>query len=205
MTVLILDNFLEMPTIVRKWAINQEYYTSKEFTEMHNKHTDWPGKRTSHVADLDIEYADIVLGKVANIAIQQYGLKNISIRSFFQLTTSDNLDSWVHQDNDTDVAAILYLNPNPPVNSGTTLYRCKNIQKWTSFMSDQQGYATLKTINALENKELYEELFEPVDIIGNVFNRLVIYKGTEYHKSNNYFGNSVEDGRLTQVFFVKGE
>ena len=205
MTVLILDNFLEMPTIVRKWATSQYYYTSKEFTEMYNKHTDWPGRRTLHVADLDKEYADIVLGKVANIAVQQYGLKNISIRSFFQLTTSDNLDSWVHQDNDTDVAAILYLNPDPPVNSGTTLYRCKNVQKWTAFMSDQQGYATLKTINALENKELYEELFEPIDIIGNVFNRLVIYKGTEYHKSNNYFGNSVEDGRLTQVFFIKGE
>ena len=52
MSVLIINNFLEMPTIVRTWAINQQYYTSKEFTQMYNKHTDWPGKRTLHVSDL---------------------------------------------------------------------------------------------------------------------------------------------------------
>jgi hypothetical protein len=57
----------------------------------------------------------------------------------------------------------------------------------------------------MENKKLFEELFEPVDIIGNVFNRLIVYKGTEYHKSNNYFGDSVENGRLTQVFFIKND
>jgi hypothetical protein len=205
MSVLIFNNFLQMPTIVRTWAINQTYYTSTEFTTMYNQHTDWPGKRTVHVADLDNEYADIVLGRLASIASNHYGLKNISIRSYFQLTTEQDGDSWVHQDNDTDVAAVLYLNKNPPTNSGTTLYHCNDVHKWTSYMSDQQGYNTLKTINTLENKQLYEQLFEPVDIIGNVFNRLIMYNGTEFHKSNNYFGNNVETGRLTQIFFIKGE
>jgi hypothetical protein len=72
-------------------------------------------------------------------------------------------------------------------------------------MSDQEGYQTLKTINRLENKQLYEELFTERDIVGNVFNRLIMYNGTEFHKSNDYFGESVADGRLTQVFFIKGE
>lgn len=205
MSVIIIDNFLEMPTLVRSWAITHNYYTAKDFSEMHGQHTDWPGRRTNHVVDLDQEYANNILGKVAKIAGSQFDLKNISIKSYFQSTIQADGDSWIHQDNDTDVAALLYLNPNPPVNSGTTLYRCNNVDKWVSFMSDQEGYKTLKTINSLENKQLYEELFTPVDIIGNVFNRLVMYRGTEYHKSNNYFGNSIADSRLTQVFFIKGE
>jgi hypothetical protein len=205
MSVIILDNFLQMPTMVRNWATTHEYYNAKQFTEMHGKHTDWPGSRSNHVVDLDREYADNVLGRVASLASSYFGIKDISIRSYFQLTTKDDGDSWVHQDNDTDVAGILYLNPNPPANSGTSLYTCNDVDKWVSFMSDQEGYNTLKTINRVENKSLYEELFTERDKIGNVFNRLVMYNGTEYHKSNDYFGDSITDGRLTQVFFIKGE
>jgi hypothetical protein len=69
-------------------------------------------------------------------------------------------------------------------------------------MKSGEGYNTLKTINRVENKALYDELFTPIDIIGNVFNRLILYPGTAYHKSNDYFGKDVNDGRLTQVFFV---
>ena len=205
MDALIINNFLVYPTIVRDWILKQQFYNAKEFSEMYDTHTDWPGRRTVHVSDLDKEYADIVLTRIASIAQSQFGLRNISIRSYFQLTTEDDGDSWVHQDNDTNLAAVLYLNPNAPLSSGTTLYRCKDIDKWSSFMADQSGYNTLKTINAKENKELYEELFDIDNVIGNVFNRLIIYKGTEFHKSNNYFGDSIENGRLTQVFFIKGE
>lgn len=202
MSVLIIDNFLEIPTIVRQWAINQEYYTAKQFSEMYGKHTDWPGKRTKHVSDLDQMYANVVLSKIANIATNHYGLKNISIRSYFQISTKEDGDSWIHQDNNVKLAAVLYLNVDAPVNSGTTLYDCKDPAQWESFMRDQEGYNILKSINRFDNKHLYDSLFEPRDIIGNKFNRLVLYPGTEYHKSNDYFGDSAQNGRLIQVFFV---
>ena len=39
-------------------------------------------------------------------------------------------------------------------------------------------------------------------MIGNVYNRLVLYRGDLFHRSlQSGFGNSVETGRLTQVFF----
>jgi hypothetical protein len=202
MSLLVLDDFLEFPTIIREWAINQEYYTAKEFTEMYGQHTDWPGRRTKHVVDLDKTYADKILTRVASIASSYFGLKNISIRSYFQLNTKADGDSWVHQDNNVKLAAILYLNPTPLVNTGTTLYHCKDVNLWESYMSTGEGYNTLKTINRVENTQLYQDLFEPKDVIGNVFNRLVLYPGTEYHKSNNYFGNTPKDGRLTQIFFI---
>lgn len=202
MSVLILDNFLEMPTIVRAWAIQQQFYTCKQFTEMHGQHTDWPGKRSKHVVDLDTDYANVILTRVANIATRYYGLTNVSIRSYFQLTTKDDGDSWVHQDNDVQLAAVLYLNPDAPINSGTTLYKCNDVGRWESLMATGEGYNILKTINRIDNKQLYETLFTAVDVVGNVFNRLILYPGSKYHKSNDYFGDSVETGRLTQVFFI---
>lgn len=202
MSILVLDNFLQFPTLIRDWATKQEFYNSKQFTEMHGQHTDWPGRRTKHVVELNKEYADNVLTRIANIANTYFGVRNVSIRSYFQLTLKEDGDSWVHQDNNVSVAAILYLNPDAPINSGTTLYRCNNISKWESFMKTGEGYNVLKTINRIENKQLYDELFEPTDVIGNVFNRLVMYPGTAYHKSNDYFGESISDGRLTQVMFI---
>lgn len=205
MSLLILDNFLPYPNVVREWAIKQRFYDSKEFTQKYGKHTDWPGRRTEHVVDLDKTYADVILSQIANIAARNFGITNVSIRSYFQLTLESDGDSWVHQDNDIDLAGLLYLNPNAPVNSGTTIYHCKDVGKWESYMSSSQGYETLKTINRVQNKQLYDELFQPIDMVGNVFNRLIMYPGNSYHKSNDYFGNSLENGRLTQVFFIKRE
>ena len=205
MSVLIRDNFLEMPTIIHKWAINQNYYTAKEFTQMNGEHTDWPGKRTKHVVELDETYANVVLSRIAMLTGNYFNVSDVSIRSYFQMSTAEDGDSWVHQDNNIDLAAVLYLTPNAPTNSGTTLYDCNDEQTWTSYMSDQEGYNKLKTINSKEDRELYESLFTPRDIVGNVFNRLVMYKGTEFHKSNNYFGDSPENARLIQVFFITGK
>jgi hypothetical protein len=204
MSALILDNFLPYADIVRSWALTHPYYTAQEFTEMYNSHTDWPGRRTLHVADLDKSYADAVLTQIANIAQQYFRVSNASIRSYFQLSTQADGDSWVHQDNDTDLAAVLYLSPDAPVTSGTTLYKCNDPAEWTSYMVDQEGYNTLKTINTVERTDLYNRLFTPVDVVGNVYNRLIMYPGITYHKSNKYFGNTLADGRLTQVFFIKG-
>jgi hypothetical protein len=41
-----------------------------------------------------------------------------------------------------------------------------------------------------------------VTVIGNVYNRLVLYRGDLFHRSIvSGFGNSIHNGRLTQVFF----
>lgn len=205
MTTMVIDNFLPYPGVVRSWALQQKFYDCKEMSQKYNCHNDWPGKRTHHVSDLDIDYANVVLTKISEIATRYYNLQNTSVSSSFQLTTKNDGDSWVHQDNDAQLAMILYLTPNPPRNSGTTIYHCKDIQKWQSYMGTQSGYETLKTINTKGDVDLYESLFEPIDIIGNVFNRLMIYPGLHFHKSNEYFGDTLENGRLTQMFFLREE
>lgn len=40
-----------------------------------------------------------------------------------------------------------------------------------------------------------------IDSVGNVYNRLVIFKGRRSHSTMNHFGKDINDGRLFQVFF----
>jgi hypothetical protein len=47
--------------------------------------------------------------------------------------------------------------------------------------------------------------WELVDRIGNVFNRLIMYRADNYHVSLDYFGKNMYDGRLFQVFFFNTE
>lgn len=174
MNVIVIDNFLPYPHIVRHWALSQKFYDCEEMTERFKEKTEWPGLRTDAVNTLDINYANDVLSKISQLAKICFGISNnLHIRSSFQLTREKDGNSWIHKDDDVDVAGLLYLTPNAPVSAGTTLYTAPP--------------------------------HEPMDVIGNVFNRLILYKADTYHKSTEYFGDTLENGRLTQVFFVKDE
>lgn len=107
----------------------------------------------------------------------------------FQLCLEDD-KTWIHHD-DTEWAAVLYLTPDAPVSAGTGIFR--HIP--TGIMSSSP------TVDIHDEKN-----WELVTAVGNVFNRLVMYKGNLYHKSLiSGFGNSKETGRLTQVFFFNTE
>lgn len=174
MNLLVIDNFLPYPHIVRHWALKQQYYNCEEMTEKYGHKTEWPGIRTHTVNTIDINYADLILLQISYLARKNFGIsEKLHILSSFQITRKDDGNSWIHKDHDVDVAGLLYLTPNAPVTSGTILYTSPP--------------------------------HEPMDIIGNVFNRLILYKADTYHKSNEYFGDTLENGRLTQVFFIKDD
>lgn len=171
MTLLAIDNFLLYPKVVRDWALSQEFYTDKELSEKFKTSNTFPGKRTIQVHELDIQFANTVLDKVANIVKHNFGLNHdLEIASSFQLTVKSD-SSWIHKDDNVLVAGVLYLTPDAPVNSGTIIYT--------------------------------EPPHKVKDIIGNVFNRLILYNANEYHKSAKYFGQDNLNCRLTQVFFIK--
>ena len=47
--------------------------------------------------------------------------------------------------------------------------------------------------------------WELVDRIGNIYNRLVLYRGDHFHISLDYFGQDMNDGRLIQTLFFDTE
>jgi hypothetical protein len=49
---------------------------------------------------------------------------------------------------------------------------------------------------------IYDENKNFQDKIANKYNRLIMYNGDMFHKSNEYFGTTKTNSRLTQVFFI---
>ncbi len=88
-------------------------------------------------------------------------------------------------------AGVLYLTPDAPLSGGTALYRHKASGDRFKVGEDHESYDYTK--------------WEQVDRVGNVFNRLVLYRGDMFHASLDYFGSTYEDARLIQTFFFTTE
>lgn len=171
-SAIIVDNFLPYPNLVRKFALDQKFYTPEELAKETGKPQTWPGVRTKNVNEIDPQYADVVLSQILAIANQHFGIgHDVEVRSSFQLTREADGDSWIHLDDDMHLACLIYLTPDAPIDSGTILYT--------------------------------RPPHEVQDVIGNVYNRLAMYRSDIYHKSAKYFGSTLEDGRLTQVTFLR--
>jgi hypothetical protein len=117
----------------------------------------------------------------------------------FQYTTANDR-SWIHADQ-TDWAAVLYLTPNAPLSAGTGLFKSKDNQSrgWDRKNPNQDPLSEYSA-------DYYDMTkWELVDRLGNLYNRLVMYRGDLYHMSLDYFGRDLHTGRLFQTFFFNTE
>jgi hypothetical protein len=93
---------------------------------------------------------------------------------------------------ESEYGAVLFLTPNAPVNTGITLYRSKHTGKMT-VSNDERD-------QVFQNGDKDTTEFEPVDVIGNIYNRLVIFNTKFIHGVSHNFGNKPDNGRLVQTF-----
>jgi hypothetical protein len=111
----------------------------------------------------------------------------------FQYTTED-CHTWVHHDA-TMWAGVCYLSPDPPENSGTTLYSCRD----SKIFYHEEG---LDDYNQLVGYTDDLSKWKPEITVENKYNRLILYNGACYHRSTTAgFGTDLESSRLFQVFF----
>lgn len=126
---------------------------------------------------------------VKNTDLKVNTFKAVSNGSF-QYCTEDSTQ-WIHTDYETNYAAVIYLTPNPPEGTGTSFYKNKN----TGIEFDDPDITFPK-------EECVDfGRWEEVKYLENVYNRCIIFNAKRYHSAKNYFGNSIENGRLFQVFF----
>ena len=174
-SIIIVDDFYANPDEIRKMALQEEF----------NVKGNYPGNRTKSFATEELKNRfEMIIGKKITYWISNYN-------GAYQYTTQND-KSWIHRDK-TDYSAIIYLSPNPPANSGTILYKHKNLGKQKS-SNDAEEYL-------MNNDGNNDDLWEQTDIIGNKYNRCILFDGKCSHKSNIYFGNDKFDGRLFQTFF----
>jgi hypothetical protein len=165
--VLIINDFYENPDSVREIGLLTN-----------------PPINLTHFSDFTKKAFENILNKNLD-SFTKYENKNK-----FELTTS--LDPILINTGNSEYMAIVFLSPNPPNNSGITLYRSKHTKNMT--VSDNEK----TTVFQNGNQDITE--FEPVDVIGNVYNRLVIFNSKYIHAISHNFGNNNDNGRLVQLF-----
>ncbi len=186
---IVIDDFYQNPYEVRDFALEQEFSVEGNY----------PGMRTdSHLNDdiknLIQETIEPFAGRILNWGGKYSGS--------FQYTTSRDR-SWIHTDYHTSWAGVCYLTPDAPLSSGTGLFRHKEtgLTTWNFEENSEDQVITDKLNNDAQDITKWEI----VDRIGNVFNRLILYRSDNFHVSLDYFGQNKEDGRLFQVFFFNTE
>lgn len=184
--VIIIDDFYPNPMEIRQKALSMEFKVRGNF----------PGSRTEPFIN-GLIYENIqkslisTCGKITNFPTNDY---NASFQIAF---ASDR--SWIHSDPWNEWAGVLYLTPDAPLSGGTGTFR----HKQSGFYEHRPEHPELSA--AAMNEGMDMTRFEKVDVIGNVFNRLVLFRGKSFHMSLDYFGNQLDNCRLFQVFFFDTE
>ena len=189
--LLITDQFYNDVDAVREFALQQDFSIKGNY----------PGNRTiSFLNDSIKETIESIIephaGKVVYWSEDQY-------TGAFQYTTSRER-SWIHADQTTEWAGVCYLTPNAPHSAGTGIFRHKETGLIRA-PKNEDGSLNRELIDYIGKDSQDMTKWDLVDVVGNVYNRLVLYRGDLFHMSLDYFGNNLYDSRLFQTFFFTTE
>ena len=189
-SLIIIDDFYNNVDDVREFALQQDF----------NVDGNYPGHRTVSFINESIKTA------ISNIVSPYAG--NITwwgdnYTGAYQYTTQHDR-SWIHADQTTMWAGVCYLTPNAPYSSGTGLFRHKT-SGLRAAVKNPDGSYDQDILSAVYKDSRDMTKWELMDVVGNVYNRLVIYRGDLFHMSLDYFGSDRHDGRLFQTFFFNTE
>jgi hypothetical protein len=193
--LIVIDNFYNNPYETREYIMKQPFSVKGNY----------PGQRTISYANQELKeiiqkYIEPFGGKITQFPIPKNDGSDADkiYNGSFQFTTSRDR-SWVHIDGYNNWAGVLYLTPDAPLTSGTSFYRFYD------------GTTCARDLDLFDSKEITDNYsqdltkWEKVDQVGNVFNRLILFNSKRFHMSNDYFGLTIEDARLFQVFFFSTE
>jgi len=173
----VVDNFYKYPDVVRNFALNQQF---EEHPKFHK------GKRTEILfkfPNLKTRFESIIGRKIKNW--DEYG-----VNCCFQSCIAG--EQLVYHFDLQEYAGIIYLTPDAPPDTGTTFFR----SKVTKNKKVDGDYNDVFKTGVLDSTQ-----FEVVDVVGNVYNRLILFDAQMIHAASEYFGNTLETGRLFQIFF----
>ena len=204
--VSVLDNFFENPDDVRKFALQQTY--TKKFAV--------PGYRTEPLHIIAPGLFDIFAARVFSLFFDFDAEPTISwnMSASFQWVPAVYETGWVHTDDvdKTHISGVVYLTPDAPLDGGTSVYkptdRTQDIDD--SLKAPFYDFYTTSSLDSFPDLEKYRKLrddhnakFDRTISIANVYNRLFTYNTYDYHSEDKFFGNTLEDSRLTLVFFAQ--
>lgn len=200
--ILCVDDFYNKPEEIRKLAYSQQFNETEAIC---------PGKRTDLIHEIDKEFFDTFCTKVFSL-LYNFNKESCkwTVETNFQLTLPRSKDfssplneGWNHKDSNTLAAGVVYLNANPNPGSGTTISKLKSDKTEFDFSYRDMLYSgqEVDLEKYQEAHKKHEENFEESIVFKNKFNRLIMYDADYWHRESNFLA-SLEEPRLTQVFFI---
>lgn len=191
--IIVINNFYEDPDAIRNIALNMGIFPFVG---------GYPGQRSNGIPkELSLKLKTR-FEEILGVPITRWETfagqpgEKYYMNTCFQLITGDD-QSWVHKDS-AGWAGVVYLNPDPNPDSGTGLFTHieTGISEWKADDPSTDLYKT-------HEPDLYDITKWRCNLeVKNQYNRLILYKGSLYHRSMvPGFGRNYIDGRLTQVFF----
>jgi hypothetical protein len=212
-----MDNFYQNPDDIREYALSLDYFR--------NPGDRYPGVRSNEIHTLNPDFFYFSCKKLFSIFFDlEVGDFNWEVSTCFQkiypyeCSDSNKQDinsGWIHQDSfESILAAVVYLNPIPNLDSGTSIYELKEKynQKSSNFLqyyhsgidfrNDFYNHRSkLSEDEYLKKKLEHNSRFEKTLDVKNVYNRIICYPADYFHTQSGFLIDT-EDFRLTQVFFV---
>ena len=198
--VAIIENFYKNPDAIRKFALAQKFTYCKDVPNIEYV---YPGCRTQDLSLLDKAMFDKICTKLVSVFHNaEHDVMRWLITTSFQSVSEEFSQGVIHTDHNTVFAGVLYLTPDAPLDGGTSLFR-----KNKTF--DEAKYQQALDENDVRFKDgdiamdtSYHSMFDEIVRVNNVYNTLIIYEGRHFHAANRFFGKTLKDSRLAQVFFV---
>lgn len=188
--VIVVDNYYSDPDQVREYAMTLDFNPNVKYHK---------GSRTEvkTLFEGTKQSFEKLLGR--NITVWEEHNYN----GVFQFCTAQ--EPLVYHTDNQSYAAVVFLTPDAPPECGTSFYK----SKFNGLMAYPTP-ADCKKLGKSEN-ELFDEMFsgnfydktrwDLVDVVGNVYNRLVIFDAKRVHAASAYFGDKMENSRLFHMFF----
>lgn len=187
--LIVVDNFYKNPDLVRAYALEQEFKAN----ELYHK-----GSRTqkSYIPNWAKDEFSRLLNKQVTAFVGATGV-------FQYCVAKDNV---VYHYDTQEYAAMVYLTPDAPLQTGTQTYRSKITGLFTA-ATDKDSERLGRTKEELDflsfngNNFYDRHNMELVDSVANVYNRLVIFNARALHAATSYFGDTKENARLFHLYF----
>ncbi|MFT7227457.1 MAG: hypothetical protein ACI8PW_000031 [Methylophilaceae bacterium] len=198
--VTILENFYEDPDAVRAFALNQKYKFRHQITDAGYV---FPGSRTKDLSTINKPLFEKVSNKIISLFHnEEHDYMQWAITTSFQSVSAEFGQGIIHTDINTVFAAVLYLTPDAPLKAGTSLFKPN-----ATFDEERYERCLKENDKRFDQGKIimdtsYHEMFDEIVRINNVYNTLILYEGRHHHAANQFFGKTLKDSRLAQVFFV---
>lgn len=189
----VVDDFYEDPLAVREHALLQYYHDDAGYL----------GERTRKQWFFDgmKEKFEEVLGKKIT------GWEGYGMNGRFQSCIAGT--PLVYHCDQQSYAAAIYLTPYAPYWTGTSFWAYKYYNPGalgSAHSIRHNSHPDLSHAFPVGKKSFVDRSpYDLVDVIGNVFNRLVIWDAGLIHSASEYCGHDIETSRLFQIFFFDAE